>query len=50
MAVLPILTLPDLRLRQISSPIERVDATILRLLDDMLETMYEAPGIGLAAI
>jgi peptide deformylase len=50
MALLPILTLPDPRLRQISSPVERVDATILKLLDDMLETMYEAPGVGLAAI
>jgi len=50
MALLPILTLPDPRLRQISSPVERVDAKILKLLDDMLETMYEAPGVGLAAI
>jgi peptide deformylase len=50
MALLPILTLPDPRLRQISSPVERVDATILKILDDMLETMYEAPGVGLAAI
>ena len=50
MAILPIITLPDPRLRQISKPVERVDAEILRLLDDMLETMYEAPGIGLAAI
>jgi len=50
MALLPILTLPDPRLRQISSPVERVDAGILRLLDDMLETMYDAPGVGLAAI
>ena len=50
MALLPILTLPDPRLRQISSPVERVDAAILKLLDDMLETMYEAPGVGLAAI
>jgi peptide deformylase len=50
MALLPIITLPDPRLRQISAPIERVDAEILKLLDDMLETMYAAPGIGLAAI
>lgn len=50
MALLPILTLPDPRLRLISTPVERVDAEILKLLDDMLETMYEAPGVGLAAI
>ncbi|ARN81374.1 peptide deformylase [Methylocystis bryophila] len=50
MALLPILTLPDPRLRLISQPVERVDAAILKLLDDMLETMYEAPGVGLAAI
>jgi peptide deformylase len=50
MAMLPIITLPDPRLRQVSTPVERVDADILRLLDDMLETMYEAPGVGLAAI
>jgi peptide deformylase len=50
MAKLPIVTLPDPILREISAPVERVDAEILRLADDMLETMYEAPGIGLAAI
>jgi peptide deformylase len=50
MAILPIITLPDPRLRKVSQPVERVDAEIRRLLDDMLETMYEAPGIGLAAI
>ena len=50
MALLPILTLPDPRLRLLSKPVERVDAAILKLLDDMLETMYEAPGVGLAAI
>ncbi len=50
MALLPIITLPDPRLRKVSEPVERVDAEILKLLDDMLETMYEAPGIGLAAI
>jgi peptide deformylase len=50
MAVLPILTLPDPRLRKVSQPVARVDAEILRILDDMLETMYAAPGIGLAAI
>lgn len=50
MALLPILTLPDPRLRKVSEPVDRVDAEIHKLLDDMLETMYEAPGIGLAAI
>ncbi len=50
MAILPIITLPDPRLRQVSAPVERVDREILQLLDDMLETMYEAPGVGLAAI
>jgi len=50
MALLPIITVPDPRLRKISEPVTRVDADILRLLDDMLETMYDAPGIGLAAI
>lgn len=50
MALLPILTLPDPRLRQISAPVEHFDAELRTLLDDMLETMYEAPGIGLAAI
>jgi len=42
--------LPDPVLRQQSKPIEKVDAEVLRLADDMLETMYDAPGIGLAAI
>ncbi len=50
MALLPILTLPDPRLRLVSEPVERIDAEIRQLLDDMLETMYEAPGIGLAAV
>jgi len=50
MALLPILTLPDPRLRLISAPVERIDAKLLTLLDDMLETMYDAPGVGLAAI
>lgn len=50
MSQLPIITLPDPLLRQKSAPIERVDADLQRLIDDMLETMYEAPGIGLAAV
>jgi peptide deformylase len=50
MAVCDILTLPDPRLRLVSQPIGRVDAEVRRLVDDMFETMYAAPGIGLAAI
>ncbi len=50
MALREIITLPDPRLRKVSEPVERIDAEIQQLLDDMLETMYEAPGIGLAAI
>ena len=49
MAVLPILTLPDPVLRKKAKPIERVDAELRQLMDDMLATMYDAPGIGLAA-
>ncbi|TCR90896.1 peptide deformylase [Rhizobium sp. BK376] len=50
MTIKPLIILPDPLLRQASTPIERVDADIKRLADDMLETMYDAPGIGLAAI
>lgn len=50
MAILPIIRLPDPRLRLVSEPVARVDGEILQLLDDMLETMYDAPGVGLAAI
>ncbi|MEQ1711843.1 MAG: peptide deformylase [Hyphomicrobium sp.] len=50
MAKLPIVTLPDPVLRQASAPVERVDAALLKLADDMFETMYAAPGVGLAAI
>jgi peptide deformylase len=49
MAIRPILTIPDPILRQTAKPIERVDADLRRLADDMLATMYDAPGIGLAA-
>lgn len=49
MAKLPILTAPDPRLKTISQPVEQIDGEILRLVEDMLETMYAAPGIGLAA-
>lgn len=50
MTTLPIVTLPDPVLRKVSAPIERVDAEVLKLADDMLETMYAAPGVGLAAV
>lgn len=50
MAILPIIETPDPRLRVISKPVERVDDALRRFMDDMLETMYDAPGIGLAAI
>jgi peptide deformylase len=50
MAVRKIINLPDPRLRLVSAPVEKVDASIRALADDMLETMYDAPGIGLAAI
>ncbi|MBV2184175.1 MAG: peptide deformylase [Rhizobium sp.] len=50
MTIKPLIILPDPVLRQVSTPIERVDAELQKLADDMLETMYEAPGIGLAAI
>jgi peptide deformylase len=49
MAVIDIIEAPDRRLTTRSAPVERIDADLLRLLDDMLETMYAAPGIGLAA-
>jgi peptide deformylase len=50
MAIRDILTVPDPILKQKSAPVERVDDTIRALMNDMLETMYAAPGIGLAAI
>lgn len=49
MAILNILEFPDSRLRTIAKPVAVVDADIRQLVDDMFETMYEAPGIGLAA-
>ena len=49
MAVLPIITAPDPRLKKVAAPVAKVDADVRRLMDDMLETMYKAPGIGLAA-
>src|SRR5262245_24127916 len=50
MAVRPILVLPDPRLRLVSEPVKAIDDEIRQLVDDMFETMYDAPGIGLAAI
>ena len=49
MSIRPILHFPDERLRTLSQPVAEVDDEIRRLVDDMFETMYEAPGIGLAA-
>jgi peptide deformylase len=49
MAILDILHYPDKRLRTVAKPVEKVDASIKKLVDDMFETMYIAPGIGLAA-
>src|SRR5262245_14244998 len=50
MALRDILILPDKRLRQTSDPVKKIDAGIRKLIEDMFETMYDAPGIGLAAI
>jgi peptide deformylase len=50
MVKLPIITLPDPMLRKLSKPVESVDEELRRLADDMFETMYAAPGVGLAAI
>lgn len=50
MAIREVLVAPDPRLREVSKPVGKVDDGLRALLDDMLETMYAAPGIGLAAI
>lgn len=50
MAILPILEVPDARLKTVSSPVETFDAALKTLVDDMIDTMYAANGIGLAAI
>jgi peptide deformylase len=50
MALREILLLPDKRLRLVSEPVKAVNAQVRALVDDMFETMYEAPGVGLAAI
>ncbi|MFO0566512.1 MAG: peptide deformylase [Polyangiaceae bacterium] len=49
MSVREILEYPDPRLREVAKPVQRVDAEIRALVDDMAETMYDAPGVGLAA-
>ncbi len=50
MAILPVIVAPDARLKVTSAPVERVDAALRTLMDDMLETMYAAPGVGLSAV
>ena len=50
MTVRPILTAPDPRLKAVSTPVERVDAATAKLIDDMIDSMYAADGIGLAAV
>jgi len=50
MSILPIIVIPDPILREPSKPVERVDESLRKFADNMLETMYDAPGVGLAAI
>lgn len=50
MTIKPLIILPDPILREKSKPVERFDSSLVQFAEDMLETMYEAPGIGLAAI
>ena len=50
MALRPIIILPEPKLRLVSAKVERVDANLRKLIDDMIETMHDAPGVGLAAI
>ena len=49
MAILPIVRVPDPLLKKISKPVNKVDDKLRSFMDDMLETMYDAPGVGLAA-
>lgn len=49
MAVLDILHFPDPRLREVAAPVEQIDESLQTLINDMFETMYDAPGVGLAA-
>ena len=50
MAIRPILTAPDPRLKAVSTAVEKVDAEIRKLVEDMADSMYAADGIGLAAV
>ncbi|MEL6751002.1 MAG: peptide deformylase [Pseudomonadota bacterium] len=50
MSILPIVNIPDPVLRRVSKPVERIDDDLKRFVDSMFETMYDAPGIGLAAV
>lgn len=50
MALRPIIVIPDKRLRQVSKPVEKIDASVRKLIEEMFAAMYDAPGIGLAAI
>lgn len=50
MSIRPILQLPDKRLRLVSEPVVAIDGEVKKLVADMFETMYEAPGVGLAAV
>ena len=50
MAIKEIITVPNPLLKTVSKPVDAIDSKILGILNDMLETMYAAPGIGLAAI
>ena len=49
MALLPIIHVPDPRLKQVSKPVAKVDRSVAKLMNDMMDTMHDAPGIGLAA-
>lgn len=49
MPALPIIKVPDPILRELAKPVERIDADVTRLIENMLTTMYQAPGVGLAA-
>ena len=50
MSIRPLVIIPDSKLRLVSEPVKEITGEIRRLADDMLETMYDAPGVGLAAI
>ncbi len=50
MSIRPLIIIPDTKLRLISEPVKEITSEVRRLADDMLETMYDAPGVGLAAI